>query len=363
MIYILLLVIIMVIGKHITSAKNSQYRRYVTFVWLMFVLLIGLRCTQTGQDTLMYGSIFQGLNRYKSYKEFMSDFNMVNNIEVGYATWQWLIHLVLDYRGFLICQAVLMITPFVYVVYKWSDNAVVSFVLYILLGYLTWNMCAGRQGTAVSFTLLSFYFYSCKKIKAFIISYLVAISFHTTALIFLPFIFLYRLLCNKKLLFLTLLASKIIGNYFIPLILPYMRIDYSEDVLSGSVGQLTYFGFLAVLLYVLYIEKAYKVALPNTFYLFSVMLILWPLVDTIAAAFRITFYFLIYLCFAIPTILKDLQKPGMGNVRRILTLAVTMIFSVYFYNMNLKPKGGRHVQPYYSVFEYPDNYSKSLYKD
>ena len=56
-----------------------------------------------------------------------------------------------------------MITPFVYVVYKWSDNVVWSFVLYILLGYLTWNMCAARQAPAVSFTLLAYYFDSCKR--------------------------------------------------------------------------------------------------------------------------------------------------------------------------------------------------------
>lgn len=363
MTYIVIIILLLYFGRQEKLYTLVKKKHFMCIFSLLFILLIGFRCIQTGQDTEMYGVIYSNLSRFNSYSSFMLNSDFENSIEFGYASWQWIVHLFFDYRGFLICQAILMITPFVYVVYKWSDNVVWSFVLYILLGYLTWNMCAARQAPAVSFTLLAYYFYSCKRYKASTISYLIAISFHTTALLFLPVVLTYKLLRNKKLLLISLVASKIIGNYFIPMILPYMRIDYSDDVLSGSVGQLTYFGFLAVLLYCLFIEKFHKVVLPNTFYLFSVMLILWPLVDTIAAAFRITFYFMIYLCFAIPTILKDLQQLGMSNVRRILTLAVTVIFSVYFYNMNLKPKGGRHVQPYYSVFEYPDNYSKSLYKD
>ena len=363
MTYIIIFFLITFWWKHTNKGSIKQIKQFIVLVWLLFVSIIGLRCVQTGQDTLMYREIYNGLNEYSSYKNFMLDFNFVNSIEVGYATWQWIVHLLFDYRGFLICQAILMITPFVYVVYKWSDNVVWSFVLYILLGYLTWNMCAARQAPALSFTLLAYYFYSYKRYKASIVSYLIAISFHTTALLFFPVVLIYKGLRNKKLLLISLVASKIIGNYFIPMILPYMRIDYSDDVLSGSVGQLTYLGFLAVLLYCLFLEKVYKVVLPNTFYLFSVMLILWPLVDTIAAAFRITFYFMIYLCFAIPTILNELRDKKIEKARRLFLFSVSIIFSVYFYNMNLKQNGGRHVQPYYSVFEYSDNETKKLYKD
>lgn len=363
MTYIVIIILLLYFGRQEKLYTLVKKKHFMCIFSLLFILLIGLRCIQTGQDTVMYGAIYSNLNQYNSFSSFISNYSFENSIEYGYATWQWIVNLLFDYRGFLVCQAILMITPFVYVVYKWSDNVVWSFVLYILLGYLTWNMCAARQAPAVSFTLLAYYFYSCKRYKACIVSYLISISFHTTALLFFPAVLIYKLLRNKKLLLISLVASKIIGNYFIPMILPYMRIDYSDDVLSGSVGQLTYFGFLAVLLYCLFIEKVYKVVLPNTFYMFSVMLILWPLVDTIAAAFRITFYFMIYLCFAIPTILNELRDKKLEIARRLFLFSVSIIFSVYFYNMNLKQNGGRHVQPYYSVFEYSDNETKNLYKD
>lgn len=363
MTYIVIIILLLYFGRQEKLYTLVKKKHFMCIFSLLFILLIGFRCIQTGQDTEMYGVIYSNLSRFNSYSSFMLNSDFENSIEFGYASWQWIVHLFFDYRGFLICQAILMITPFVYVVYKWSDNVVWSFVLYILLGYLTWNMCAARQAPAVSFTLLAYYFYSCKRYKACIVSYLISISFHTTALLFFPAVLIYKLLRNKKLLLISLVASKIVGNYFIPMILPYMRIDYSDDVLSGSVGQLTYFGFLAVLLYCLFIEKVYKVVLPNTFYLFSVMLILWPLVDTIAAAFRITFYFMIYLCFVIPTIINDLRDKELEKVRRLFLFCVSIIFSVYFHNINLKTDGPRHVQPYYSVFEYSDDETKKLYKD
>lgn len=363
MIYIALITLIYFLWKGECFFSLEKKRKCIIVTTFLFILIVGLRCIQTGQDTVMYGAIYSNLNQYNSFSSFISNYSFENSIEYGYETWQWIVHLLFDYRGFLICQAILMITPFVYVVYKWSDNVVWSFVLYILLGYLTWNMCAARQAPAVSFTLLAYYFYSCKRYKACIVSYLISISFHTTALLFFPVVLIYKLLRNKKLLLISLVASKIVGNYFIPMILPYMRIDYSDDVLSGSVGQLTYFGFLTVLLYCLFIEKVHKVVLPNTFYLFSVMLILWPLVDTIAAAFRITFYFMIYLCFAIPTIINELRNKELVKARNLFLFVVITIFSVYFHNINLKTDGPRHVQPYYSVFEYSDDEPKKLYKD
>ena len=72
---------------------------------------------------------------------------------------------------------------------------------------------------------------------------------------------------------------------------------------------------------------------------------------------------MIYLCFAIPTIINDLRDTELEKVRRLFLFCVSIIFSVYFHNINLKTDGPRHVQPYYSVFEYSDDETKKLYKD
>ena len=307
MVYILLIILFLFQNHFHTLFSQKSKVRFVRFASFVFIAFIGLRCTQTGQDTDMYGVIYSNLSRFNSYSSFMLDSDFENSIEFGYASWQWLIHLFFDYRGFLILQAVLMIVPFSYVVYKWSDDCRISFVLYILLGYFTWNMCAARQAPAVSLTFLAYYFYCSKMYKKALVSYLVAISFHTTALIFLPFVFGLRIIKKDQILIISLIVAKLIGGVLIPIVLPYLRVDYSGDVQKGSVGQLTYFGFIALLFLMLYIKKQKRIELPDSFYMFSYMMILWPLVDTVSAAFRITFYFMIYLCLAIPSIMKALK--------------------------------------------------------
>lgn len=362
MVYILLIILFLFQNHFHTLFSQKSKVRFVRFASFVFIAFIGLRCTQTGQDTDMYGVIYSNLSRFNSYSSFMLDSDFENSIEFGYASWQWLIHLFFDYRGFLILQAVLMIVPFSYVVYKWSDDCKISFVLYILLGYFTWNMCAARQAPAVSLTFLAYYFYCSKMYKKALVSYLVAISFHTTALIFLPFVFGLQIIKKDQILIISLIVAKLIGGVLIPIVLPYLRVDYSGDIQKGSVGQLTYFGFIALLFLMLYIKKQKRIELPDSFYMFSYMMILWPLVDTVSAAFRITFYFMIYLCLAIPSIMKALKLQKLRSLLMVYKIFCISILSVYFYNMHYGNLG-RHVYPYYSMFEYSDNCGKTIYKD
>lgn len=362
MVYILLIILFLFQNHFHTLFSQKSKVRFVRFASFVFIAFIGLRCTQTGQDTDMYGVIYSNLSRFNSYSSFMLDSDFENSIEFGYASWQWLIHLFFDYRGFLILQAVLMIVPFSYVVYKWSDDCRISFVLYILLGYFTWNMCAARQAPAVSLTFLAYYFYCSKMYKKALVSYLVAISFHTTALIFLPFVFGLQIIKKDQILIISLIVAKLTGGVLIPIVLPYLRVDYSGDVQKGSVGQLTYFGFIALLFLMLYIKKQKRIELPDSFYMFSYMMILWPLVDTVSAAFRITFYFMIYLCLAIPSIMKALKLQKQRSLLMVYKIFCICILSVYFYNMHYGNLG-RHVYPYYSMFEYSDNCAKIIYKD
>lgn len=362
MIYIVIIILLLYFGRQEKLYTLVKKKRFLCIFSLIFILLIGFRCIQTGQDTDMYGVIYSNLNRFNSYSSFMLDSDFENSIEFGYASWQWLIHLFFDYRGFLILQAVLMIVPFSYVVFKWSDDCRISFVLYILLGYFTWNMCAARQAPAVSLTFLAYYFYCSKMYKKALFSYLVAISFHTTALIFLPFVFGLQIIKKDQILIISLIVTKLIGGVLIPIVLPYLRVDYSGDVQKGSVGQLTYFGFIALLFLMLYIKKQKRIELPDSFYMFSYMMILWPLVDTISAGFRITFYFMIYLCLAIPSIMKALKLQKQRSLLMVYKIFCIGILSVYFYNMHYGNLG-RHVYPYYSMFEYSDNCAKIIYKD
>lgn len=355
MIYIVLILLLFIISdkKILRQDKTQSVQKKRKFFCIIssviYILVISLRCLATGKDTFQYQYIFNDLSEYKSFAESLNYYN----IEYGYALWQWVLHNFTDYRGFLFFQAVIMILPFSYVVYKRSENVVVSMVLYILLSFLTWDMCAARQAPAVSFTFLAYYFYSERKMNKALLTYLLALSFHITALIVLPAVLFLKLIKSDKLLLILIITSKLLGTVFLHVILPYMRIDYSDSVLDESVGQLTYMGFLMIFLLLLWVKRKYKVFLNDEFYLFSVMLILWPMVDTISAAFRITFYFLIYLTLCIPFVFRQLNSRIRLDVR-VIKISIFLICFLYFYNQHYGNRS-RCVYPYYSVFEYGDD--------
>lgn len=368
MIYIVILLLIYILGRmyglygnkysSIAIHKNSK-KKYCVIVSIIFILLISLRCLATGKDTLQYQYVFNSQYEYHSFIKYVFD---SKTYEYGYYLWQWMLHYIVDYRGYLFFQAVLMVVPFTYVIYKRSDNVVISMMLYVLLSFLTWNMSIARQGPAISLIFLAYYFYSMGKYaKAFLV-FVLSVSFHVTSLVFLFAVLFLKLLRNDKLLIGGILTSKLLGTFLLPYILPYMRVDYSESIQTESVGQLTYWGFLMLLLMMLWLKRYKKIVLYNNFYLFSFVLILWPMADTISAAFRITFYFLIYLTLCIPSVYSQMNAKKQNTFKYIKIVIFVICFG-YFYNQHYGNRS-RCVYPYYSVFEYGDDKNiPKLYED
>lgn len=346
--------------KFVNKIHIKKRKRYILIVSLIFYLLIACRCIATGRDTIMYSQIYEQLNSFYSISSWLVyDIAQNDNIELGYASLIWFCHLLINYRGFMFIQAAISIAPVAYVFYKKSELPWLSFLLYFLLNYVTWNMCAGRQAPALSLTFLSYYFYSKEKYRNAILIFILAWLLHMTVIVVLPIFLLLKIkwLRSDKYIVSTIIVTNVIGNALMPIILPYMRIDYSGEV-GESVGKLTYGGFCMLFFSIMYFKKKYNINLGDSYYLFSIMIVLWPLIDTIPAAFRITFYFMIYLCLCAPELVVQLKNT---YIRRLMLFFMVFIGIIYFYSRSLSTS--MDVYPYYSIFEYSDksNYY-NLYK-
>lgn len=345
----------------LTVLGRKRRLRYVIFVSIMFILLMGLRFYQTGRDTEMYRIVYENFGDTNRFSLLFSPGELyIGGVEPGWACLAWLCSHVMSYRGFLFIQSILCIIPFAYVVYRKSYSPSLSFLLYILFNYLTWDMCASRQAPAVAFSLLSVYFYYNENKKKALITYLVALSFHFTAIIVIPFILVQRYINKDGILIAAIIISLGIGSAVMPLLLPYMRIDYTDDISNKSMGHLTYFGFLCLFLAIMYFKRKAKLSNSNSYYLFSVVIILWPMLSSLAPAFRTVLYFLVYICFLIPELAVSYKRQALN--RYLIILMTIVIGSVYFNNLVYKP--GADVYPYYSVFEYSDDVNyPGLYND
>jgi hypothetical protein len=208
--------------------------------------------------------------------------------------------------------------------------------------------------------LLSIFLFYEGKWKSSLIWLILAFSFHSTVLVIIPAVIAVKYIKNDKLILVLAIITKIIGSGLISLIIPYMRIDYTDDVLTESVGQLTYFGFFMLLLVMMWLKNKSKLKVDYAYYMFAMVIILWPLIDTLAAAFRVTFYFMVFICFVIPNMLVQYRKTTWSKI--ILLASAIVVGSIYFSNRTIK--SNMDVNPYYSVFEYPDrNNYPNLYND
>lgn len=127
------------------------------------------------------------------------------------------------FQMFLAIIAAIQLASIGYVLYKKSEDIVLSFMVYACFGLYIMSFSGLRQATAYAITFLASYFLMEGKVKKFFIIVFMAFTFHQSALIF---IFAYPL--RKLKLNLNL------GIYYVLLLLlfaPYM--DIVANVLLG----------------------------------------------------------------------------------------------------------------------------------
>lgn len=175
-----------------TEKLSKEVKTYIyvfSYIPIIFALLYiaGLRDITVGTDTAHYRDIF----------------NNPDDIEIGF---QWFAEFIKYIGGnfhlFLFLFFFISLSLKVYAFKKVSLYPLLSICIYSSFWFLVYDMNGIRQGLALGFIALSYYFLSVNKNWYFYLSLLGAILFHYSALIFLPIIFIIKKKCTKT-LFLT----------------------------------------------------------------------------------------------------------------------------------------------------------------
>lgn len=165
--------------------KGQEYKIYIFLSILLLCLISGLRSVEVGTDVAVYQLSF--FNLAKSY-DSMIDYCMdANSIEYMYLIINYLVTCFSDsINVFFFWIEIVALSPIYYVAWKCKNIFTPSIVLlvYVTMFYIeTYNVL--RQTIAISYVLLTmYYYYTGQKNKA-IIAYIISCLFHTTALIFL----------------------------------------------------------------------------------------------------------------------------------------------------------------------------------
>ena len=333
MIYILVLIGVVVSGgminkRFITSRKrNNTVLKSATngamvymVIWgNVLIAMVGLRAISIGRDTSMYSYVFHVAEMSSSYDDFLSRYGY-SYFEYFYFFLNYLVSRVGNYQLFLVVMAASSIVPVMVVVYRYSDNKIISIILYICFPYFTFCMSGMRQAAAIGCIMIAYCFMREKKLLQYITSCLFGIFFHSSALIFFPAYWINKL-PNKKYMRVVFIVAMVAAYFFrqplLQIALLFSRQDYSGSS-EYSGGQMMYlFMILSVILGFFYNKKfkEYDEGSHKELLYFQILsVIIWPIASVNPALFRMYYYYHIFVILYVPSLIKSISRKTEGLV-------------------------------------------------
>ena len=292
----------------------------MVFAFVLIGLISCIRCDY-GSDYPSYYKIFHNIVAYP----FDFD-NLFNQTEPP--GWILLCYLFepLGYFGFVAALSAFQIIVY----YKLIKNyvplnlqwlAVVIYLFNPTIWLLQLSMMS--QGLAISLFLLSFSFIEQKRWKAAFIILLIASTFHTSALILIPFAFvgLFKEDNQKITAFVIIIAtiamffSSSVLNSVFGSVLQLAKLQYYEEYYGAQNEENVSFGLgflMQIIPFVVAIVLMLKNKFNHTFFIATIIylmaLVVLPIAKIIPLAVRVSYYFEVFSIITIPYIFSKLNN-------------------------------------------------------
>lgn len=336
--YVLLITFIFLVAISTKFIKDEAKRHNVftslTFLYLYIFCVI--RSFNVGIDIPGYISMYNETAKYA-----WNNWNFVY-FENGYITLMKICNILgLSDRGFFYVVYAIILLPIYLFIKKYSVNPFISLILYISFIFFTFDLTGLRQAIAMPICLVALMVIlsKCKyRLIWFIALVYLAMSFHTSSIVFLPAYFIIKLKVSKKTLLLA--AAAIIACYLLNKVgVQYIlqasdktKYEYSDGFKLGS-SLILYFIFAICSL----IARPYLKNNSSDFFQKLNDVCFMMLLASIASAFlfngsillRANMYYLQVFIISVPLFFKSLDKTGRAIGECIL---VTVMLTHFFVN-------------------------------
>jgi hypothetical protein len=345
--YIILLVFIYLayfVTRLGTGSIKRHNQRFLIISFLAIYALCALRDYSVGRDIPGYIETYEMAGNYP----FMD--TSWTHMELGYVSFMQVCSMIgLSSRIFLCLVYVIMLYPLYLTIKRYSQDYLLSVIIFVCFQFLSFDLSGIRQGLAISICLMSLPYANMKSktdVLIFTTILLFAISLHRSSVIFGIVPILLKLRIN----FLSISAS-IFALAAAPSLTSFIMTLNSEKALSKytfddrlAMGGMLVFLF-AILLFIAisYKKKKVKIADYNSKYKpFDLHQYLFLLIagTFFTLAFngtmlnRSTMCYTLFIAFAIPNAIKEYSLP----TQTILGLLFHIIMLVFFYMFCLAPK-------------------------
>lgn len=195
-VYSAVVLVLIVIGLLFKGFKNGQ--KYFCFAaTVILVILLGCRDTSVGVDLIRYARHYDNIEK-------LSFWNAVTYTDDSwlYYSLNWLCAKInLSFQAFLFVLAMFEVCVISKFIYRFSQHKLFSYIVILGMGCFTFLFSGLRQGVAMAISILCFEAILDKKYAKAFIGVIVAIGFHPTAIILLPFFLISRLKFRKQLVY------------------------------------------------------------------------------------------------------------------------------------------------------------------
>ena len=236
--------------KHVNENKQTK-KTFLIYCGIIISLMIGLRNKSVGPDTHIYWDNWT----YMSQVDFTSLGKVINTIdfEIGYLFAVWIFSHVFSNPQFLfIISGVFFAFSICKFIYKNSEDVLLSMIIFNCFGLFIFLVQGLRQGIAICIFLYALEFCKQRKLIPFLLTVILAMMFHASAIVFIVIYPLYKLSLEPKRLIVFIIIA-FIGvltlQYLFDVLNYFIKDDYNIDgTLDDESGFITILIYMAILL-------------------------------------------------------------------------------------------------------------------
>ena len=316
------------------NVKNGK-QAFALATGVLLFLYAALRSPDFSGDVIAYVT---GFNTYKRYSlEEMLRLYTLNTKNPTYHLLGWFVSRVFnDAQWWLAFIGAVYAFCGVYVIYKESENPLLSVIAWLSLGFFSFSLSGLRQTLALSLTMLAYFPAKNRKFWKFLILVILATLFHTSAFVFL----LVYPIVDKKIGIghaIIALTAVIVFVGFQGTVRSLIAFFFDDSYLGGYADRdnaLTFTGFIIqvaifvfCMIYYPNVRKRYKNG--DILYNLSFVGILFQLFSSmIAEMFRVSMYFSFFNVLLIPLAINC--EPN-KNIRQMVALIIGLVFVIYMF--------------------------------
>lgn len=335
-------------GK-IVGAK--KLKRHCVFAFFLLFIFFGFRDLTVLNDSAHY---YAPLREKMSYSNSLLwyQYNPFERFEVGYQIFENILAKCFRNPFVIIIISSFFITIGNILFFKRHNGNALFLCLFLLLNYQLPNQYSAiRQGIATMFFYYGFTKLIEGKWKYYILSILVASTFHKTAIILLPMPLLLKLNLNKKTVALFIAIFFLIINFLLKPLIGLFSADNIYQSTNEARRSFPIASLVLTLLYTWLLYISYRINKNNTqtsedkaFWLFSMISILVSALDVV---FPIIGRINMYLSpIVISLFVNSVTKVGDSKKVNNIILTVSFVFFVWFVLYNTIKPEWYHLYPY-----------------